>query len=535
MSEVTRRGFIGGTAALGGGLAAGGGLPGEPAGPGAPPLGPVVVRPSDPRYEDLAVRRTNQRFRAEPDYFYLAGTTEQVVQAVGRAVRENRRLTVRSGGHCYENFVGEGAEVVLDLCEMSEVYFDEERRAFAIEAGATLMQAYRRLYLGWGVTIPGGQCGGVAAGGHIAGGGYGPLSRRDGLTVDHLHAVEVVVVDRHGRARAVVATRDPRDPNHDLWWAHTGGGGGNFGVVTRYWMRDPRARGDDPGTLLPRPPASVVSGIAIWSWKDMTRESFQRLLRNHGEWHERNSEPGTPYASLWGSLLIPGRQGDDAPGDMILPAQIDAGVPGAEKLLAGFLAAVGEGVTPPATVPPFLRQPWFQAVRSLSLGEATEAGHYKGKSAYLRSRFTDEQAGIAYDSLTAGGPARTGVLWLLSYGGRVNTVAPEATATVERRSILKVLHLATWDPAGDGAAELAWVRDLHRRTFAATGGVPVPGGNLGGAYINYPDTDHADPAWNTSGVPWPALYYGDNYARLQRVKARWDPRGVFGHALSIRP
>ncbi|GLW08190.1 FAD-linked oxidase [Microtetraspora sp. NBRC 13810] len=539
MSEVTRRGFMGGSAALGGGVAAGL-LPAAPAlaaaqAEGPPPLGPVVVRPGDPRYEDLVVRRTNQRFRPEPEYFHVVGSTDQVVKAVGDAVRAGRRVTVRSGGHCYENFVGDGAQVVIDMCEMSEVYFDEERGAFAIEAGATLMQTYRKLYLGWGVTIPGGQCGGVAAGGHIAGGGYGPLSRRDGLTVDYLHAVEVVVVDRAGRARAVVATRDPADPNHDLWWAHTGGGGGNFGVVTRYWMRDPAARGDDPAKLLPRPPATVLSGLAIWSWDGMTRESFGRLLRNHGEWHERHSGPGSPHASLWGSLLIPGRQEGADPGGMILPTQIDASVPGAEKLLTDYFAAVGEGVTPQAIVPPLQRDPWFYAARTLSLGEDAESGRYKGKSAYLRSRFTDEQAGIAFDHLTAGGAAAGGMLWLLSYGGRVNSVAPTATATVERRSILKVIHLATWDETQDGTAHLEWVRGFHSRTFAGTGGVPVPGGNCGGAYINYPDIDHADPAWNTSGVPWSTIYYADNYPRLQRVKARWDPRNVFRHALSIRP
>ncbi|MFI7707740.1 FAD-binding oxidoreductase [Nonomuraea sp. NPDC049480] len=535
MSKVTRRGFLGSTAALGGAAVTAGLTPSAALAEtsGDPPFGPVVVRPGDPRYDDLTVRRTNHRFRPRPGYFHVVGSTEQVVAAVNEAVRAGRRVTVRSGGHCYENFVGDGAQVVIDMCEMSEVYFDAERGAFAIEAGATLMQAYRKLYLGWGVTIPGGQCGGVAAGGHIAGGGYGPLSRRDGLTVDYLHAVEVVVVDRAGRARAVVATRNPADPNHDLWWAHTGGGGGNFGIVTRYWMRDPDARGGDPATLLPRPPAHVLSGAAYCSWDGMTKESFRRLLRNYAEWHVRNSVPGSPQVSLWGSLLITGRKEGPQPGGIILPAQIDAGVPGAEKILRGLFAAVGEGVTPEVGVSPIQRDPWFQAVRTLSLGAESESGRYKGKSAYLRKPFTDAQADVAFEAL--GEMSSNGILWLLSYGGRVNTVPPAATATVERQSILKVIHLVGWDEGQDENAHLEWVRRLHQRTFEATGGVPVPGGDCGGAYINYPDTDHADPAWNTSGVPWSTLYYGVNYARLQRVKARWDPRNVFRHALSVRP
>ena len=65
--------------------------------------------------------------------------------------------------------------------------------------------------------------------------------------------------------------------------------------------------------------------------------------------------------------------------------------------------------------------------------------------------------------------------------------------------------------------------------------MPVPGGVGDGAMINHPDVDLADPEWNTSGVPWSTLYYKDNYPRLQRVKARWDPLDVFHHALAVRP
>jgi aclacinomycin oxidase len=85
----------------------------------------------------------------------------------------------------------------------------------------------------------------------------------------------------------------------------------------------------------------------------------------------------------------------------------------------------------------------------------------------------------------------------------------------------------------DDARNLAWVRAFYRDLFADTGGVPVPGGVSDGAFINHPDVDLADPEWNTSGVPWHTLYYKDNYPRLQRIKARWDPRNVFHHALSI--
>lgn len=78
------------------------------------------------------------------------------------------------------------------------------------------------------------------------------------------------------------------------------------------------------------------------------------------------------------------------------------------------------------------------------------------------------------------------------------------------------------------------MRPFYRDLFAETGGVPVPGEAYDGAFINHPDTDLTDLRLNTSGVPWHSLYYKENYPRLQRVKARWDPRNVFRHALSVR-
>jgi aclacinomycin oxidase len=158
----------------------------------------------------------------------------------------------------------------------------------------------------------------------------------------------------------------------------------------------------------------------------------------------------------------------------------------------------------------------------------------KVKDALLRKRFTDRQIGVAYDYLTSTDhDVMGGMLGLATYGGRINTIAPDATASAQRGSILDIACTTGWLDPREEARNLQWVRAFYRDLFAETGGVPVPGESYDGAFINHPDTDLADLALNTSGVPWSTLYYKANYPRLQRVKARWDPRDVFRHALSI--
>ena len=227
----------------------------------------VRIGPDDPRYLAVVDKRFNKRFRASPDYVRLVSSTDQVVSAVEEAVREGRRLVVTSGGHCLEGFVSDPeVRVIIDVSPMKRVYYDAERRAVAVEAGATVGETFRALFESWGVVVPLGEYPEIGMGGHVAGGAFGFLCRQLGLAADYLYAVEVVTVDESGRAGSVVATREPSDPHRDLWWAHTGGGGGNFGVVTRYWFRSPGASGEDPARLLPRAPESITTFKAEWGW-----------------------------------------------------------------------------------------------------------------------------------------------------------------------------------------------------------------------------------------------------------------------------
>ncbi|MEU7242629.1 FAD-binding oxidoreductase [Streptomyces sparsogenes] len=515
-------------AAAGGGGAVGSGAGGADGVPG----GPLRVVPTDPRYDHLIARGASNRFRGRPERVYLVGSTAQVVRAVREAVRSGARLAVRSGGHCFEDFVDHpDITAVIDMSPMREVSFDTRRRAFVVEAGATLGEVYRKLYLGWGVTVPAGYHAEVGAGGHVPGGGYGPLCRLFGLVSDHLHAVEVVVVDREGETRAVVATRERDDPHRELWWAHTGGGGGNFGVVTRFWFRSPKATDrTDPGRMLPVPTRTALTFTADWSWEGLDEERFTRMVRNHGQWAERHGAAGDRSAALYAEFALTRR----AAGAHMLLGQV-AAEPGEDRrLLDGFLGAVCAGTTRPGALK-VRRLPWLTAALRGS-GEAVGDWHIKIKSAFLRRRLTDRQIAVVHRHLTR---ADTGVIAgsvvLNTYGGAVNALPPSATAMPHRDSVLKLSCLASWTEPEQAPEYLAWIRECYRDLFTDTGGVPVPGETADGAFINYPDTDLADPRWNTSGTPWQTLYYKGNHARLRAVKARWDPRDIFRHALSVRP
>jgi aclacinomycin oxidase len=498
-----------------------------------PAFGPVTVTTGDPRYENL-VEGYNHRFVGKPHYVRLVSTTEQVVEAVDEAVTTGKRIAVRSGGHCFEDFTSSAdVQVLLDLSHLDRVYYDEERRAFAVEGGAKLGQVYRTLYDGWGVTIPAGTCFDVGVGGHIAGGGYGHLSRRDGLVVDHLYAVEVVVVDESGKARVVVATRDQDDPNRDLWWAHTGGGGGNFGVVTRFWLRSPGVTSTDPADLLPTAPAMMRKRFVMWPWEPMTEQASTTLVRNYCTWFENNSAAESPYASLWTNLIIAHR----AAPMFGLTTVIDEAVPDARRLLAAQLDAISAGVGVEPVVSTEEVVPWMGKWMPSYSFPNDPNGRYKNKAAYLRKGLSDRQLAVIYRYLSGEGSDYVNpfaCLLLTGFGGKVNTVAPDATAIPQRDSILKAMYSpGIWMSADEDDMHLAWVREFYREVYAETGGAPVPDEISDGSYIGYPDTDLADPEWNTSGVPWHDLYYKGNYPRLREVKRRYDPRDVFHHTLSI--
>ncbi|MFJ8017268.1 FAD-dependent oxidoreductase [Streptomyces sp. NPDC096339] len=541
VSVYARRSVIVGAGAVAAGLA----VPqvAQAVDPGSPPPSgkvenspSVVVPSSDPRYAELQLRNWNKLYKANPEYFRIVRTPYQVNRAVADAYAAGKRIAVRSGGHGLAGLVEDPAnQVVIDFSEMRSVTYDDTMEAFCIEPGATLGQIYRNLDYGWGVTLPAGTCPAVGAGGHIIGGGVGALSRQHGLVSDHLYAVEVNHVNAAGEVKTVVATRDAADANRDLWWAFAGGGGGNFGVVSRFWLRSPNVTSVKPQDQLPKRPQAIMTGRAIWNWADMDQVSFIQLLKNFGTWHEQYSAPGQRGNQLYASLIAPRKEA----GKIFVSAQVDPADPANETLLNDFMTALTANVTPRATLINTGRQPWqYTTVNAADTAVAmgvTGPPRSRTKGALLRKRYTDEQAALIYSKLTSTTYSHTASSFSLgSFGGQINATAENASASVHRTAIMLASVFSCWDVPADDAKHQTWNREFYRDLYADTGGVPVPSDRYDGCFVNWPDPDLADPAWNTSGVPWTTLYYKGNYAKLQQVKAKYDPKDIFRHKLSVQ-
>lgn len=508
-----------------------------------PPL--TTIAPSDKRYPALN-RGFNQRWIAQPDYVRMVGSPEGAARALSEAVNQaaehsgRKRVTVRSGGHCYEDFVcGEDVRVILDISPMCGVSYDPSLEAYCVEAGATNWHVYSHLYPLSGRALPGGSCYSVGMGGHITGGGYGLLSRQQGLTVDYLYAVEVAVVRPDRSVELVLATRDDPDPDRrELLWAHTGGGGGNFGVVTRFWFRDP-----------PEPPSNVLLGALSWKWSDFTKKDFAALVTAYGEYFRDHQDPEEPSGKLFAMLKL----NHVSNGEIGLVAQVDADDPGGERAMKEFLETVDGRITPKSEQmtapmgehPPVQglrtprKLPWLTATQVLNGSGENRCGKYK--SAYLRKPFSKAQIETMWAYLGKEHYTdyvnKEALIQIDSYGGAVNQ-PPRETAVPQRDSVLKVQYQVYWkriEPESAVEKHIAWIRDVYRKTFAGTGGVPAIGDATDGCYVNYPDVDLNDSSWNHSEDPWSKLYYKDEYPRLRRIKERWDPLNVFRHRQSIEP
>jgi FAD/FMN-containing dehydrogenase len=485
------------------------------------PAPEVMVSPSDPNYNALRTA-FNLRWVGSPSSIAVCSDAAQVQQTVQRALDEGLRITVRSGNHCYEDFaVGNDGGVIVDMAQMNAVGKDAATGLYFIEPGAQLLDVYTTLDQQFGVTIPGGSCASVGAGGHITGGGYGVMSRLYGLTVDYLDAVELVYVTNDRRAELIIASRDSSDPDEqDLLWGHTGGGGGNFGIVTRFFFKD-----------LPLAPAGAHVFFHQFDFDSLGQAGFRQLLQNYGNFMAENSAVDSPFKGLFPGLAIP-----QAPGKIGLFGQYSGDQP---ELLDQYAQAIEAGLPAPTaavSMTPRMHhrmfaltqsadistESWMDATKNISGVGAPMRAKYK--SAYMIEPFPDAQIDVMWEFFVNPSYANPQAsIGIDGYGCQVNAVDSSATAVAQRSSILKLQYQTYWTDPADDDGNLEWIRSFYTAMYGEQG--PMPDAVLDGCYVNYPDVDLVD---------WPTLYYKDGYARLQQVKARWDPLNIFNHAQSIQ-
>jgi FAD/FMN-containing dehydrogenase len=505
----------------------------------------IRITRSDPRYATLKGSR-NLRWDANPAdgaaEIELCETAEQAAEALQRIVHAGMRPTIRSGGHCYEDFVvNNPGGSILDLSLLTPASLPGDGERHRISPGKQLGEIYLDLYKRHGITIPGGSCYSVGAGGHITGGGYGVLSRLHGLTIDWLSAIEILTVDSKGHVelRRVDQHHDP-----DLFRACRGGGGGNFGVVTGFLF-----------DRLPAAPFEVVNAHLSFDWTTMTEDNFTAILMAFGDYcAHRGSEPENwgMYAALGLSHASSGRCGvslqfcnPDGHCDDLKPLEEFLDLFQAFEPLETRASAPGDKRFAPRS--PAARQHTGQySIERLLWLDATigdsgsgHSGRAAYKSCYMKQNFTPAQAKCIYKHLTRTVPGvdlRGSVMAVDSYGGAVNKKGlAEVTSVWQRSSIMKVQFQQYWDHAEEDAGRLQWMREFYTDLYTLDvesryAGTPYPNDYYEGCYINYPDCDMLAYAF------WPQLYYGtrDLYPFLQQVKRRYDPNNIFHHKMSIR-
>jgi FAD/FMN-containing dehydrogenase len=435
-----------------------------------------VRKPAMARFENV-----------KPEAVVLCGSPADVSAAIAFARRAGLRAAIRSGGH---SVAGRSSTegMVIDVTPMNSVSVDGE--VATVGAGARLGDLYDALQE-QGRTIASGCGPSVGIAGLTLGGGLGILGRRYGLTCDNLLRAQVVLAD--GR---VVECDEHRE--EELFWALRGAGGGNFGVVTSFVFR-----------TLAAPSATVFR--LIWPIADAAAVAEAWLAWATGG-------PDELDATLW--MTVSG-DGESPPVVEVVGAVLDSEAD-ASGLLDELIAQAG---AEPASATQ-LRLPYREAKRYLSeLG--TEAGqdeqqasdpppsegHLFTKSEFFRRPVPRETIAALVENLTrTPTPGRSLEVTFTPWGGAYNRVPADATAFVHRNEQYLVQHLIVIDP-DPSTADIEAARDWLKRSWELV----HPWGS-GGVYPNFPDPDLEN---------WADAYYGENYERLLRIKAKYDPNDYF--------
>lgn len=442
----------------------------------------AVLYPGDDGYDD-ARRVWNARFDRRPDVIVRASSTEDVVAAVNTARDSGLKLSVKGGGHSYAGVTVAEGGLLLDLGPMRTVAVDPDARVARVGGGATWADVDRET-TPFGLATPGGTVSSVGVAGFTLGGGAGWLTRRCGMAVDNLIGAEVVTATGE-----VVTTSEEEYP--DLFWALRGGGG-NFGVVTRFDYR------------LHEIPERMLAGQVLYPL-----ERAPELLRFY-----RDTMREAPDALGCYPFFIRIPPLPDFPeaihGDVVLDMVVCwSGDPDeGERWIRRFREREGALLDTVAPTP------------YAELQTAFDAGMGYGSRWYTRWILLDDVSDDFIDALVDGlapFPGPLTAVYLGAMGGAAGRVARDATAYPHRGAVDALHIFPGWMDEAEDEAVMAWARDLY---------ASLEGFGADGVYMNMLAEDERDRLPEA---------HAENRARLVRIKNRWDPGNLFRMNHNIRP
>ena len=436
-----------------------------------------VITPGDSGYDEARTVFYGGIDR-RPAIIVRPANATDVAHVVSLARETGLELAVRSGGHSTAGHSVSDGGIMLDLRDMRALDIDAESRTAWAESGLTAGE-YTAAAAAHGLATGFGDTGSVGIGGITLGGGVGFLVRKHGLTIDDLLAAEVVTAD--GQLLRVDAETHP-----DLFWAIRGGGG-NFGVVTRFHFRLHPVESIVGGMLiLPATPEVIASFIAA---ADAAPEELSTIA---------NVMPAPPMPFL----------PEEHYGRLVIFALL---------CYAGDVAAGERAIAPFRS----LAQPIADMVRPMTYPEMyfpdEEDYHPTAVGRTLFVNTIDHAAAetICHYLQASGAAMRVAQLRVL--GGAVARVPVEATAYAHRKSRIMVNVAAFYDGPEERAERQAWVTD-----FAAA----LDQGDAS-AYVNFL-SDEGEARVRDA-------YPGSTWARLAAIKARYDPTNLFRLNQNIRP
>jgi FAD/FMN-containing dehydrogenase len=436
-----------------------------------------VIGPDDPEYDEARTVFYGGIDR-RPAVIVRVANDADVVRVVSLARETRLELAVRSGGHSIPGHsVSEGG-IVLDLADMRAIDIDTASTTAWSEAGVTAVEFASAAHE-HGLALGFGDTGSVGIGGITLGGGVGYLARKYGLTIDDLLAADVVTAD--GEVRRVDADSEP-----DLFWAIRGGGG-NFGVATRFRYR-----------LHPLP--TVVGGMLLLP---ATAESIAGFIAEA----EAAPEEFSAIANVMKAPPMPFVP-EEAHGKLAIMALV---------CFAGD-AEEGQQVLAPFRA---LADPLADMVRPIPYPEIyppEEEGYHPTATAH--NMFVDTigvpQAETILEHVQTS-TAMMGVAQLRVLGGAVARVPNEATAYAHRDRRIMVNIAAVYQGPEEAETHLPWLRgfvDAMRQGDDA-------------AYVNFL-ADEGEARIRSA-------YPGPTWDRLREIKARYDPTNLFRLNQNIPP